>query len=97
MIWAGAAWKSLWTTVKLSAIAAPLTAALGLLAAYLLTRQQFAGRSAFEFGINGVAKAVDKNHDGKADAIQTGKWGGTLSYAGTPAALGTATFTGTRL
>lgn len=50
MIWAGAAWNSFWTTVKLSAIAAPLTAALGLLAAYLLTRQQFAGRSAFEFG-----------------------------------------------
>ena len=33
MIWAGAAWNSFWTTVKLSAIAAPLTAALGLLAA----------------------------------------------------------------
>ena len=50
MIWAGAAWSSFWTTVRLSAIAAPLTAALGLLAAYLLTRQQFVGRSAFEFG-----------------------------------------------
>lgn len=53
--------------------------------------------SAFEFGINGTAKAVDKNHDGKADVIQTGKWGGTLSYAGTPAPLANATFTGTRL
>jgi hypothetical protein len=53
--------------------------------------------SAFEFGISGVAKAVDKNHDGKADAIQTGKWGGTLSYAGSPAPLANATFTGTRL
>ena len=53
--------------------------------------------SAFEFGINGIAKAVDKNHDGKADVIQTGKWGGTLSYAGTPAPLANATFTGTRL
>ncbi|HKU85348.1 MAG TPA: iron ABC transporter permease, partial [Casimicrobiaceae bacterium] len=50
MIWAGAAWNSFWTTVELSAIAAPLTAALGLLAAYLLTRQRFAGQSAFEFG-----------------------------------------------
>jgi iron(III) transport system permease protein len=50
MIWAGAAWNSFWTTVGLSAIAAPLTAALGLLAAYLLTRQRFAGQSAFEFG-----------------------------------------------
>jgi hypothetical protein len=53
--------------------------------------------SAFEFGISGTAKAVDKNHDGKADVIQTGKWGGTLSYAGSPAPLGNATFTGTRL
>ena len=50
MIWAGAAWNSFWTTVKLSAIAAPLTAALGLLAAYLLTRQKFVGQSVFEFG-----------------------------------------------
>jgi len=50
MIWAGAAWNSFWTTVGVSAIAAPLTAALGLLAAYLLTRQRFAGQSAFEFG-----------------------------------------------
>jgi len=50
MIWAGAAWNSFWTTVELSAIAAPLTAALGLLAAYLLTRQRFAGQSVFEFG-----------------------------------------------
>jgi iron(III) transport system permease protein len=36
--------------VKLSAIAAPLTAALGILAAYLLTRQRFAGQGVFEFG-----------------------------------------------
>jgi iron(III) transport system permease protein len=49
MIWAGAAWSSFWTTVKLSAVGAPVTAGLGLLAAYLLTRQRFAGRSAFEF------------------------------------------------
>jgi iron(III) transport system permease protein len=50
ILWTGAAWNSFWTTVRLSAIAAPLTAALGILAAWLLTRQQFAGRSAFEFG-----------------------------------------------
>ena len=50
IIWAGAAWNSFWTTVKLSAIAAPLTAVLGILTAYLLTRQKFAGQSAFEFG-----------------------------------------------
>jgi iron(III) transport system permease protein len=50
ILWTGAAWNSFWTTVKLSAIAAPLTAALGILAAYLLTRQKFAGQSTFEFG-----------------------------------------------
>jgi iron(III) transport system permease protein len=50
LLWTGAAWDSFWTTVRLSAIAAPLTAVLGILAAYLLTRQRFAGQSAFEFG-----------------------------------------------
>jgi iron(III) transport system permease protein len=46
----GSAWNSLWTTLEISAIAAPLTAAIGLLTGYLLTRQTFAGRRAFEFG-----------------------------------------------
>ena len=50
ILWAGAAWNSFWTTIKLSAIAAPLTAALGILSAYLLTRQSFKGKTAFEFG-----------------------------------------------
>ena len=50
LIWSGAAWNSFWTTVKLSAVAAPLTAALGILAAWLLTRQRFVGQGAFEFG-----------------------------------------------
>jgi iron(III) transport system permease protein len=49
LIWSGAAWNSFWTTVKLAAIAAPLTAALGLIAAWLLVRQRFAGRGALEF------------------------------------------------
>lgn len=52
--------------------------------------------SAFEFDVAGTAKAVDTNHDGKADKLQTGKWTGTLSYAGTPAPLSTATFLGQR-
>src|SRR5205085_1359238 len=50
IIWAGAAWNSFWTTVKLSAIAAPVTALMGILTAYILTRHRFVGRSAFEFG-----------------------------------------------
>lgn len=48
--WTGAAWDSFWTTITIAAIAAPLTAAVGLVAAYLLTRQSFAGKDAFEFG-----------------------------------------------
>jgi iron(III) transport system permease protein len=50
LAWVGAAWSSFWTTLTLSAIAAPLTAALGILAAYLLTRQRFVGQSLFEYG-----------------------------------------------
>ncbi|AXI45624.1 iron ABC transporter permease [Sulfitobacter sp. SK012] len=48
--WTGAAWDSFWTTLKIAAIAAPLTAVVGLVTAYLLTRQTFAGKNAFEFG-----------------------------------------------
>jgi len=50
LVWSGAAWNSFWTTLSIATIAAPLTAALGLLTAYLLARQRFAGRDAFEFG-----------------------------------------------
>ena len=48
--WSGAAWDSFWTTLKIAGIAAPLTAIVGLITAYLLTRQTFAGKNAFEFG-----------------------------------------------
>ncbi len=47
---AGSAWTSFWTTLEISVLAAPLTGAIGLLTAYLLTRQNFAGKRAFEFG-----------------------------------------------
>jgi len=49
VIWSGSAWRSFWTTLELASIAAPLTAALGILTAYLLVRQRFVGRAAFEF------------------------------------------------
>jgi len=45
----GSAWNSLFTTVEVAAVAAPLTALIGLLAAYVIARHRFAGRSAFEF------------------------------------------------
>lgn len=50
ILWAGSAWNSFWTTLQIAAIAAPLTAMLGLVTAYLLVRQNFAGKNAFEFG-----------------------------------------------
>jgi iron(III) transport system permease protein len=50
LVWTGAAWNSFWTTLSIATIAAPLTASVGLLTAYLLVRQRFAGRDAFEFG-----------------------------------------------
>ncbi|MEZ5778570.1 MAG: iron ABC transporter permease [Paracoccaceae bacterium] len=48
--WTGSAWDSFWTTMLISTVAAPLTAAMGLITAYLLTRQNFAGKRSFEFG-----------------------------------------------
>ena len=49
LVWAGTAWNSLFTTLKLSGISAPLTAGVGLLIAYLLARTEFKGRGMFEF------------------------------------------------
>lgn len=45
----GSAWDSLFTTLEVAAVSAPLTAAIGLLAAYVITRHRFVGRRAFEF------------------------------------------------
>ncbi|MEN8196201.1 MAG: iron ABC transporter permease [Pseudomonadota bacterium] len=50
LLWTGAAWNSFWTTLTIATVAAPLTAGMGLLTAYLLVRQRFAGKDAFEFG-----------------------------------------------
>lgn len=50
IVWQGSAWDSFWTTLKIAATAAPLTACIGLVTAYLLVRQQFRGKQAFEFG-----------------------------------------------
>ena len=49
LVWAGTAWNSFFTTVKLAGISAPITAATGLLIAYLLARTEFRGRALFEF------------------------------------------------
>src|SRR6185503_4863932 len=49
VLFSGSAWDSLFNTIKVAAIAAPLTALVGLLSAYVITRHRFAGRRAFEF------------------------------------------------
>ena len=45
----GSAWDSFFTTIEVAAVSAPLTAAVGLLSAYVITRHRFVGRRAFEF------------------------------------------------
>lgn len=49
LLWTGRAWPSFLTTLQLAALAAPPTAAVGLLTAYLLNRQRFIGQTVFEF------------------------------------------------
>ena len=49
IFFSGSAWDSLFTTLEVAAISAPLTALVGLLAAYVITRHRFRGRRAFEF------------------------------------------------
>ena len=48
-VWAGTAWSSFFTTLKLAALSAPLTATLGLMIAWLLARTRFRGQGLFEF------------------------------------------------
>jgi iron(III) transport system permease protein len=45
----GSAWDSFFTTIEVAAVSAPITTAVGLLAAYVIARHQFVGRRAFEF------------------------------------------------
>ena len=45
-LFSGSAWDSFFNTIEVAAIAAPLTAVIGLLSAYVITRHRFAGRAA---------------------------------------------------
>lgn len=49
--WTGVARDSFWTTMEIALISAPLTTAIGLLAAYLIVRPRFAGRHIVEFAL----------------------------------------------
>lgn len=46
----GSAWNSMQTTLWVSGLAAPLTTLVGILTAWLVARQDFVGKNAFEFG-----------------------------------------------
>lgn len=45
----GGAWSSFFTSLTIAAVSAPLTAGFGLLVAWLVARQRFTGKGAFEF------------------------------------------------
>ena len=49
MLFTGAAWHSLFNTLQFSLAAAPLTAIVGILSAYLIARTTFKGQRVFEF------------------------------------------------
>ncbi|MCA8205113.1 iron ABC transporter permease [Burkholderia sp. AU33545] len=50
LYWHGQAWPSFFTTLTIAAIATPLTSLVGMLTAWLLIRQRFAGKRLLEFG-----------------------------------------------
>jgi hypothetical protein len=80
-----------------SAMAAACTTGLTAGANAIYAKINAISATALEFDVDGTAKAADTNHDYKIDALQTGKWEGTMSYSGTPAPLAPATFTGARM
>jgi len=49
LLFTGGAWSSFTTTLIIALVSAPLTATFGLTIAWLLDRQRFAGKRAFEF------------------------------------------------
>jgi hypothetical protein len=79
-----------------SRYAGACTAGLNAGAAYIYSKIDGIDSSVMQFDMSGAATASDTTGDGKVDTIAAGAWSGTLSYAGTPAPLSTATFTGAR-
>lgn len=49
LVFSGSAWDSLFTTLGVAAVAAPITTALGVLGGYVVSRHVFKGRRTFEF------------------------------------------------
>jgi hypothetical protein len=79
-----------------STFQAACTTGLTTAANFVYSRIDAIDGNALQFGINGTARAMDKNNDRTIDAIVTGTWAGTLSYGNTPTPLAPATFFGER-
>lgn len=76
------------------AFQAACTAGLNAGATFIYSKINEIDANALELNVGGVAKAIDRNRDGKMDDLQRGAWTGTVKYASSPAPLGTATFSG---
>jgi hypothetical protein len=81
------------TTAFRNACSAGIAAA----AHFVYTKIDAIDGSALELGLNGTARAMDKNNDRRIDSIQTGTWAGTLTYGGSPTPLIPAMFSGERM
>lgn len=79
-----------------TAITAACTAGLSAAANLVYNKINEIDASALEFSLAGTARITDTNNNHQLDTIETGEWTGTLSYAGTPAPLAAATFSGAR-
>ena len=84
MLFSGGAWHSLVTTIQLAAVAAPITAGIGLLAAWLLTRQRFAGRTAAQHARGDVGLCPER----VTLESRTSKAGGPKAHGVSPIAKG---------
>jgi hypothetical protein len=80
-----------------STFEAACTTGIATAANYVYHQIDLIDGTALQFGINGTARAMDKNNDRTIDAIVTGTWAGTLSYGTTPTPLVPAAFFGERM
>jgi hypothetical protein len=72
------------------------TAGLNGAAAVLYQQIARLDDTTLQIGLAGTARGIDRDRDGTMDEILTGLWTGSLTYAGTPAPLGEAKFSGLR-
>jgi hypothetical protein len=79
-----------------SIFTAACTAGLAAAANEIYSKIDGIDSQVLQFDMTGTASAESSGNDGRVDTLTSGAWAGTLSYAGTPAPLASATFTGSR-